>query len=78
MREEARRSAERTPRPGLSRFRKLRAATSGRPSARSLVSFRVAGNFTVIYDGRMNPHPRAVLGTRTSLLARERINSIRD
>lgn len=51
---------------GLSRFRKLRGAA--RPPGPPLGSFHVAGNFTVIYDGGMNPRPRAEQGenTRTS------------
>lgn len=51
---------------GLSRFRKLRGARP--PPGPSLGSFHVAGNFTVIYDGGMNPRPRVEQGenARTS------------
>lgn len=47
----------------LSRFRKLYAALV-RP-ARSLGSFHVAGNFTLIYDAGMNPLAHAPTEERT-------------
>lgn len=52
----------------LSRFRKLRGARPPVRRAGPLGSFHVAGNFTVIYDGGMNPRPRVEqeVNTRTS------------
>lgn len=63
----------------LSRFRKLRGARPPvRRAAGPLGSFHVAGNFTVIYDGGMNPRPRAAQGEKheNEFAARPRVAPI--